>query len=163
MKTEKQRDNQKEQSASSRVFKLRAWDIERKVMQYGDSISIDLDWYIRRGWVNRTNRYTIMQYTWLKDKNWKEIYENDIVRVLYTDRPSKPSDDTRTLEQYLVDKSTIMEVIFSQDSFCLQSYSGKYEDYNHSSILPWKHWFIEVIWNIYENPGLLIDSDYHLS
>ena len=43
MKTEKQKDNQKEQSASSRVFKLRAWDIERKVMQYGDSISIDLD------------------------------------------------------------------------------------------------------------------------
>ena len=95
------------------------------------------------------HQYIFTQYTWLKDKNWKEIYEGDIVRILYTDWGSKSQDDTRTLEQYLIDISHKAQVVFMWDRYWLRCWE-KYD-----SIFPWAHWFIEVIWNIYENPELI--------
>ena len=141
-------------------LKFRAWD--------GYNIRYDITWF--EHWHRSSNEMKwifikwdyyeikttpVMQYTWIKDKNWKEIYEGDIVRILYTDRLSKPANDIRTLEQYLVDQSMIAVVVFNEDRFCLKVYSEKYEDYSYNSIFPWKHWFIEIIWNIYEDKHLL--------
>lgn len=72
------------------------------------------------------NRYELMQYTGLKDKNGKEIYEGDIMPV--------------NGGKYVV--------VYSEDyaRYCLQMPSGR-------MFIPSKN--SEVIGNIYENPELL--------
>ena len=59
-----------------------------------------------------TNRYgesyeviedTVRQSTGLLDRNLFTIFEGDILRLLYTDWPSKDDNDPRTLEEYLRD------------------------------------------------------------
>ena len=75
-----------------------------------------------------------MQFTWLKDKNWKEIYEGDLVDLF---------------PEYTL-MWTGYEIKYHWCSFkidCwLTPYNSNIEEINHK---------IEVIWNIYENPDLL--------
>jgi uncharacterized phage protein (TIGR01671 family) len=81
------------------------------------------------------NRFELMQYTGLKDKNGKEIYEGDIIKS----NSHKP---------------TTFKIEFIEGGFCATQNDKDYPlDINH--FYPSVGCMIEVIGNIYENPELL--------
>jgi uncharacterized phage protein (TIGR01671 family) len=125
-------------------------------------------WYATDDLANRTSHYiseynylsemaelvqpeTVSQYTGLKDKNNTEIYEGDIVRILYTDWMSKSYDDPRTLEQYLHDIAIVKVVVWSYNGFYVSNSTDGYAE----DIDPGTHGYIQVIGNIHQNPELL--------
>lgn len=95
---------------------------------------------------------TVGQYTGLKDRNGKEIYENDIVKytkIIYTDCSRKEIDD---IEESLTGEIYYAEGIWlgirlSDDTGRLFIAGTVSTDYDNLEF--------EVIGNIYENPELL--------
>lgn len=69
-----------------REIKFRAWDKNAKKMYYGkEEFFDDMIGFRFEHWDINTNRKDIilMQYTGIKDKKGKEIYEGDIVKSDY--------------------------------------------------------------------------------
>ena len=129
-----------------REIKFRAWDKNLKKFHYPDlwDNSMPSNW---RYW------YELNQWTGLKDANGIEIYEGDIVRILYTDWPSNPAPNNEGLEEYKKSISNIGEVVYS-NLFGDAQYEIAIQDFR-GPIAPGPHGEIEVIGNIYENPELL--------
>lgn len=114
-----------------REIKFRAWDKEKKMWtnwKCYDNMFYFMD-KITGAWIrdDKFNRFELMQYTGLKDKNGKEIYEGDIVRYY----------------SFIKDKKLLAEVIFEEGCFVIDDYYLGHKKR------------VEVIGNIYENPELL--------
>lgn len=120
-----------------REIKFRAWDKETKKMCYLSNPH----WSLSFGYNGKAevynlqngsggNEYELMQFTGLKDKNGKEIYEGDILKesaareymgsVIFEDGVFEISGILTALRQHTID-----------------------------------HYGFEIIGNIYENPDLL--------
>jgi len=116
----------------NREIKFRAWHRKEKVMlkpddNYGTTRDLDCVVYYMQG-----QPVELMQYTGLKDKNGKEIYEGDIVKSHHF----LPS-----------------EIVFTEGIFLAEDTPLLYDTL---SVYPDNKW--EVIGNIYENPELIGDN-----
>ncbi len=138
----------------NRIIKFRAWDkLKNKwrddtilLERNGGLYVLDRDSYIE----NCDGEYEIVQFTGILDKNGKEIYEGDIVKILYTDW-SSCSGCHSSPQEHMNAIALTRVVVWSVQGFYV---SHKVDGYAES-MEPGTHGFIEVIGNIYENPKLI--------
>ena len=113
-----------------REIKFRAWDKKNNVMDFAYHWTTTiLDWF------NFPDKFVVMQYTGLKDKNGKEIYDGDIVYI----------------KAFLPEKNIVR---FNRGGFCLEPITG-IESSFWSDIKYAEDERSEIIGNIYENKELL--------
>lgn len=117
---------------NQREIKFRAWDKEEKCMA-GPADNLYVDFNRGKCWIKNFEDnliqevdFVLMQFTGLKDKNGKEIYEGDIVLC----------------------ENTLPEPRFWNDPVIWDDH--RWSPFHRS--LPTR---VEVIGNIYENPELL--------
>ena len=122
-----------------REIKFRAWDMESKIMWDWDEMQ---EWWEEAGYSDnmlRGDHYVPMQYTGLKDRNGKEIYEGDIIQI--------PDD----YEMYGMACGEKYEVDFKNGRFRLRpKYRPDALGYDLEGVEE-----CEVLGNKYENPELL--------
>jgi uncharacterized phage protein (TIGR01671 family) len=123
-------------------FRARAKTLDKRWV-YGSYIQKDDEAFIydwENKWEVPVDISTVGQYTGLKDKNGKEIYEGDIIEY-DTDFMGKPDNDELRYQ-----------VTFSNGSFVLASLDTGYDDYR---VVYLHNLGFSVIGNIYENPELV--------
>lgn len=121
-----------------REIKFRAWDKVAKNMFVIFDASEQTEWFLPK-W---KDRYEVMQYTGLKDRTGKEVYEGDIVLIEHSERYGATT--------------SIFKI---QPGISLWGYEYNWEFikgyFCTTHILKDNYSNLEVIGNIYENPELI--------
>ncbi|MGC7931275.1 YopX family protein [Lysinibacillus sp. VIII_CA] len=132
----------------SREIKFRAWDKSSEYMHSNVQSGVyeDPDEWTEFSTVLGLECFEVMQYTGLKDKNGKEIFEGDIVE--YNDFNSLRTGG------HAEDKIIVGKVAFSCGMWMVKEKNcvhDLYEGLGNDEEL-------EIIGNIYENPELLEET-----
>lgn len=135
-----------------REIKFKAWDKKKK--EIGVLTSNALKELLLNDCFNALQEdYELMQFTGLKDRNGKEIYEGDIMSVLDRDWPSGDYTN-QTPKEYMKKISSVCEVVYEPTEFYLKQIKGRGYFYPQMTGITHRDIF-EVIGNIYENPELI--------
>jgi len=133
-----------------REIKFRAWEEKGKDMIYSHRGNFVMEFDGKCSFIEWGHDYfkpmpnlILMQFTGLKDKNGKEIYEGDIIQCLYS---CLPTEKKHTKE--------IMVVEWDKEN-CRFNWFLSYSEGKLSGAIK----NIEVIGNIYENPELLKEGE----
>lgn len=125
-----------------REIKFRAWDSFNRIM-YNDNAKVVGSMYFYAEHQDVTNQNIYMQYTGLKDKNGREIYEGDIVE--YNDFNSLRTGG------HAEDRIIRGKVFFSCGMWMVDTNNSRHDLYE--GLLNDEEF--EIIGNIYEDPELL--------
>lgn len=125
----------------NREIKFRIWcDLDKKMLYTNEDIKTfakanNEDWF-RVKWADFTDLH-LLQYTGLKDKNGKEIYEGDIIKS---------------------GAGLVYEVVWWDEKVAWAT-KDKFGGYNMlwPEVKQWDE--VEIISNIYENPKLIKNQD----
>ena len=139
-----------------REIKFRAWDGEKM----SSSFTLKQALYRTDTWDDFGENWdgTFMQYTGIKDKNDKEIYEGDVLGVYLDEIPPMDNDTKKELHGVMVNPSIIhgreaqWKYYQVRDMISLHLNN---QDYGPFSIDLDSY---EIIGNIYENPELLTNK-----
>jgi uncharacterized phage protein (TIGR01671 family) len=131
-----------------REIKFRAWNTEIKTMCHDneDNSAEYWDWANSSvvGLVNfqlnskYNSNYVFMQYTGLKDKNWVEIFENDLV-------------------MWSASTGWVYQITFIEWGYCLTRPDLKWCPIDINTPYPSTWCQLEIKGNIYETPKLLLE------
>ena len=142
-----------------REIKFRAWDILFKTMRYpawkvGNALYFGENGF-DAGAFHGEIKYDLMQYTGLKDKNGKEIYEGDILKVETSWYKSKK--DVSSKFDSFVKGETFWSVEFKIFNASMGFFTYGIDRRFMKPLTKSRLWNAnaEVISNIHENPELL--------
>lgn len=124
----------------SREIKFRVWSNEFDSFLGSYHNQLYLNFETGRFTKDNDRDYILEQYTGLKDKNGKEIFEGDILNICK--------------EEYPLDDDNFKKVGFYNGAFCAENIGVIYHDYLINSV---NRPYI-VVGNIHENKNLLIQT-----